>query len=79
MARTLSALFVVLGLAVPAGMAGAWAFNPDSGALLHSEVLWRIFGVMAEGGLFLIALLLVLSLATALAVSVWGRARKQLH
>jgi hypothetical protein len=43
----------LLALAITAataavGLVGAWAFNPDSGALLHSELLWRLFGVPAE-------------------------------
>ena len=70
---------VVLALAVSLGAAGAWAFNPDSGAALHSEVLWRIFGIMAEGGLFVIALLVVLSLVAGVAALVWTQARKLLH
>jgi hypothetical protein len=70
---------IVLGLAVPVGMVGAWAFNPDSGTVLRSELLWRIFGIMAEGGLFLIALLLVLSLVGGLAAIVSVQTRKLLQ
>lgn len=45
---------VALLVAIPIGFVGASAFNPDSGAVLHSEVLWRIFGIMCEGGLLLL-------------------------
>jgi hypothetical protein len=59
------AIAVVLSIAIPLGGLGAWAFNPDSGALLHSEVLWRVFGIVFEGGLFLvIGLVPVLGLFT---------------
>jgi hypothetical protein len=44
---------------IPAGMLGAWAFNPDSGVLLHAEVLWRVFGSMAELGVPLLLLLML--------------------
>ena len=50
---------VVLAIAIPLGGVGAWAFNPDSGAVLHSEVLWRIFGLMFEGGLLLVVVLVL--------------------
>jgi hypothetical protein len=29
---------------------GAWAFNPDNGALLHNALLWHIFGIVAVTG-----------------------------
>jgi hypothetical protein len=57
---------VALSVAIPLGGIGAWAFNPDSGAVLHSEVLWRIFGLMFEVGLFLlVALVVALGIFTA--------------
>ncbi len=49
----------VLFVAIPLGGVGAWAFNPDSGAVHPSEVLWRIFGIMCEGGLFVLMGLIV--------------------
>jgi hypothetical protein len=41
--------FCLVGaLALPVGLFGAAAFNPDSGAIVHSTVLWRSFGLMFE-------------------------------
>lgn len=60
MRRLLASAAAALALAVPLGLAGAWAFNPDSGAVLHSEILWRIFGITAEGGLLLVYLAVLL-------------------
>jgi hypothetical protein len=45
---------VGLSAAIPLGAVGASAFNPDNGLVLHSEVLWRIFGIMCEGGVLLL-------------------------
>lgn len=50
---------VVLPIAIALGGLGAWAFNPDSGTVLHSEILWRIFGIMCEGGMLLLMGLVV--------------------
>lgn len=64
MQRAALVVGVALLIAIPLGGVGAWAFNPDSGAVLHSEVLWRIFGIMCEGSaLALIGLVLVTGLA----------------
>jgi heme/copper-type cytochrome/quinol oxidase subunit 2 len=52
---------VALLAAIPVGGAGAWAFNPDSGAVLHSEILWRIFGIMCEGGAVLLIVFLLVT------------------
>lgn len=52
---------VALIVAIPLGGIGAWAFNPDSGAVLHNEVLWRIFGIMCEGGALLLIGLVVIA------------------
>jgi hypothetical protein len=41
------------------GVLGAWAFNPDDGAVVHSELLWRVFGVAAELAVFATPLLLI--------------------
>lgn len=54
-----------LVLAIVLGFLGAWAFNPDSGVLLHDALLWHIFGVMAEFGPAV--LLLVVLVATGIA------------
>jgi hypothetical protein len=59
MGRARRTAVIVLAIAIPLGGVGAWAFNPDSGAVLHSEVLWRIFGIMFEAALFLLAALVV--------------------
>lgn len=52
--------------AVPVGLWGAGAFNPDSGWLHRSEALWRVFGLYAYfgvlGGLLLGLILLAESL-----------------
>ena len=44
-------ILIAIGVSVSTawvGLLGAWAFNPDSGAVAHNEALWRIFGVPAE-------------------------------
>lgn len=67
MVRATLVAAAALLIAIPVGGVGAWAFNPDTGAVLHSEVLWRVFGIMCEGGaVLLIALLLVTGLAVAM-------------
>jgi hypothetical protein len=63
MSRATLVAAVALLIAIPVGGLGARAFNPDSGTVLHSEVLWRIFGIMCEGGaLLLMGVLLVAGL-----------------
>jgi hypothetical protein len=57
----LQRLLLALAVAIPVGLLGAQAFNPDSGFLLHSMVLWRIFGLIFELGLPLLLILTVLS------------------
>jgi hypothetical protein len=52
---------VALAVAVPVGAFGAWAFNPDDGWVLHSESLWRVFGIMFEGGAILLLPLVLIS------------------
>jgi hypothetical protein len=52
---------VALLVAIPVGFLGASAFNPDRGMLLHSEVLWRIFGIVCEGGVLLVIGLVVVA------------------
>ena len=42
----------ILLAAVPVGLWGASAFNPDDGWLVRSEPLWRVFGLYAYVGLF---------------------------
>ena len=56
------------------GMAGAWAFNPDDGAIAHVEILWRLFGVGAYLGL-LLGYLIPLGFAIAAAVGGFSRGR----
>jgi len=48
------------------GMLGAWAFNPNDGAVTDSEVLWRVFGLAAY------ASVLVLVVACLLLVVMWA-------
>jgi NADH:ubiquinone oxidoreductase subunit 5 (subunit L)/multisubunit Na+/H+ antiporter MnhA subunit len=38
-------LIVLAGFCI--GLLGAAAFNPDDGFVVHSEALWRIFGITA--------------------------------
>jgi hypothetical protein len=55
--RQIAALLLPVVVAI--GYVGAWAFNPDSGAVLHNVVLWRIFGIVAELGLPLLFVVIV--------------------
>lgn len=48
--RLLGLLLIVAAALVAVGMAGAIAFNPDSGAVWHAEALWRVFGITAYAG-----------------------------
>lgn len=41
----------LLGIAVVLGAFGAWAFNPENGALAHSDAAWQVFGIAFEVGL----------------------------
>jgi hypothetical protein len=52
---------VALAAAIAIGGVGAWAFNPDSGAVLRSLALWRIFGIMFELGLPLLLVVLLVA------------------
>jgi hypothetical protein len=58
--------FGIGGALVTVGMLGAWSFNPDDGALVRSEPLWRVFGI----GVYLGAALTWLSLFAALIAAV---------
>jgi hypothetical protein len=56
---------VVFPLVIGLGAVGAWAFNPDSGAVLHDALLWHVFGGMFEiGTLVLIASVLLFGVLT---------------
>jgi hypothetical protein len=79
MRRTAITFLVALGLTVALGLVGAWAFNPETGGVLRSESLWRILGVMAEGGLFLTGLLVVLWLLGVAVALIWSLSRRLLH
>jgi hypothetical protein len=57
--RRVQNAIVALAFAVPIGFLGAWAFNPGSGAVLHSYPLWQIFGGIAEIGMPLLLLLII--------------------
>lgn len=50
---------VTLPAAIVLGGLGASAFNPDSGSVLHNEALWRIFGIMCEGGALLLGIAII--------------------
>jgi hypothetical protein len=60
MSKLVGALVVAVAT-FAVGLLGASAFNPDDGSLLHSELLWRLFGIPSE-------LALVATPALALAV-----------
>ncbi len=57
---------VALAVVVPLGGVGAWAFNPQSGAVLHSVALWRIFGITFEIGLPLLVVLAIVAAVVAM-------------
>lgn len=69
-------LLIGLSAAVALGGAGTWAFNPENGAWFHSKPLWRIFGIAEEGGLLLIALLVVLAAVAGALALVWMATRR---
>jgi uncharacterized membrane protein YhfC len=62
-----------LALAVIVGLVGASAFNPDNGFLIHSESLWRIFGLTFEIG----AAILLLAVILAISVGVFRSLRSR--
>jgi hypothetical protein len=74
-------LFAALGVSITTasvGLFGAWAFNPDSGTVTHSEVLWRIFGIPAEAA-WVVTAVLVVVLLVALAARFMGVGLRFLH
>jgi formate hydrogenlyase subunit 3/multisubunit Na+/H+ antiporter MnhD subunit len=61
-------LLAGLGLALAAvgiGMLGAWAFNPDDGAVAHVEPLWRLFGITVYLGALAVPVLALTGLVVA--------------
>jgi hypothetical protein len=57
--RTMTRLqkaILLVAFAVPLGLVGATAFNPDSGWAVRSALLWHVFGGTFEIGLPLIVL-----------------------
>jgi inner membrane protein involved in colicin E2 resistance len=61
--RRVQYAIVALAFAIPIGFVGAWAVNPGSGAVLHSYLLWHIFGGIAEIGMPVLLLLIVFGAA----------------
>jgi hypothetical protein len=61
--RRVQVALTVLAVAVIVGGLGAWAFNPDSGATLHSFALWETFGVVFELGLPVLFLVAIIGVA----------------
>jgi heme/copper-type cytochrome/quinol oxidase subunit 2 len=55
--RGLAAALVAASAAIAIGMLGAWAFNPDTGAVAHIEALWRIFGIAVYLGVLAIVVI----------------------
>jgi hypothetical protein len=45
--KSMREVFIATILIALFSLLGAAAFNPDSGFLLHSEPLWRVFGLAA--------------------------------
>src|SRR5213075_1747492 len=52
LARVRRTAFALAGSAalIAIGLLGATAFNPDDGVVVHSEPLWRVFGIGAYVG-----------------------------
>ena len=50
-------LYVAITFVV--GFVGAWAFNPDDGAVQHSEPLWTVFGLAVYGAVIAALALIV--------------------
>jgi hypothetical protein len=48
MGRKLAVGLAIAVATFSVGLLGAWAFNPDNGAVAHNEPLWRLFGIPAE-------------------------------
>jgi hypothetical protein len=59
MARVRRIGAVACALVIGFGFVGAWASNPDSGAVLHDALLWHICGSMFEIGMLIVSVLLV--------------------
>ncbi|MFL5841496.1 MAG: hypothetical protein ACJ77Z_13690 [Thermoleophilaceae bacterium] len=59
--RPLGIAVAIAFAAIWIGLLGAWAFNPDDGAVAHAEPLWRVFGITAYLGAFAIPVLAVTS------------------
>lgn len=55
--------------AITVGMFGAWAFNPDSGAVARVEVLWQVFGIAVYAG---VLALVVLGLSSLVLLAIRG-------
>jgi hypothetical protein len=64
---------IALAIAIPICGLGAGAFNPDSGIVIHSLVLYEIFGITFEVGL---PLLVVLGIASVVR-GVWSGRRSR--
>jgi hypothetical protein len=74
-------LLIAIGISISTawvGLFGAWAFNPDGGAVANSEVLWRVFGVPGEIAWVATAALVVV-LLVALAARFAGRGLRLLR
>jgi hypothetical protein len=64
---------VALVIAVPIGGIGASAFNPQRGFVLHSYVLWEIFGLVFELGLALVVIVTLLIAIVGVGSFRWPR------
>ena len=56
---------VLVAFAVPLGLLGATAFNPDSGWAARSALLWHLFGGIVEAAIPLFVLLALFAPAKA--------------
>jgi hypothetical protein len=77
--RVVKKLLIALGVSISTGwvgLLGASAFNPASGSVAHSEIIWRVFGIPAEiAGLTTAALVVALLVALAARLAVRGLRR----
>jgi hypothetical protein len=55
------------------GLLGASATNPGTGWLLHSEALWRVFGVLTYLGAAVLPVLVIIALGRAVRLYVVRR------
>jgi len=75
MSPLLMRLAQTAGIAAIVGGLGAWAFNPEDGAIAHSDAAWQVFGIAFEVGLPLCLLAALAAAATSRRASADRRRR----